>query len=201
MIPKKHQGCRSKNGERTQGRNSPVHQSHQRHLQKDAPGNFRSPETGCRNSEVLQAAARFEDLSLTLLPRPPSAVPTYPRLLPNLGKGHEGGTHASQHNHVRFSTGFLGSSSPCPSSLSWSVAFSLKPSLIKPTAPQLPPELKSPSSTHAQYFITYMAFIRAFFCVLKFFTHQSLIFYPHTHTQPGKKLLESRDLLLFPLSP
>lgn len=110
----------------------------------------------------------------------PSGSP--PSLLPNLGKGSQGGRRASQDQPPSVCPSVLEEFLPLP------LKSELKPCLfpedIANNSPQLPQELLFPSSRYLQYFVHTLSSFKCFFNVSKLFGYTPVppILHSLTHT-------------------
>lgn len=119
------------------------------------------------------------DCNLLFAPTPRGSPPS---LLPNLGKGSQGGRRASQDKPPSVCPSVLEKFLPLP------LKSELKPCLfpedIANNSPQLPQELLFPSSRYLQYFVHTLSSFKCFFNVSKLFGYTPVppILHSLTHT-------------------
>lgn len=138
---------------------------------------------------TLAATVGLRDMTVTSSLHPPLADP-HPIFFPTWGSSHRVEDVPPKTNHLQFAPQSLKNSSPCPSNLSWNLAFSLKTLLT--TLPNFPKSYYFPLPgtyntlyvhyLHSSVFLMYQNYL---------VTHKSLLFYTHSHTHLHLTRLET----------
>ena len=161
------------------GKAAPLLHSQQNYQQKDGLGKFGSPETGGRSQRVVQATGiQGHDCNLLFAPTPTGSPPS---LLPNLGKGSQGGRRASRDKPPSVRQSILEEFLPLSFKPELKPAFSLKTSLT--TLPNFPKSYYFPLP--GTYKTLYMHYLHSSVFLMHhnyLLTHQCLLFYTHSHT-------------------